>query len=241
MKISVVIPAFNEEKLLGATLESVRLAMTSFQDAGWESELIVCDNNSTDRTAEIARAAGALVVFESVNQIGRARNRGAAAASGDWLLFVDADSRPSRGLFADVVAAVASGKYLYGGSTIRLEGWHPMAFLLNGIWNWISRIKKFAAGSFIICEAAAFRQVGGFDHELFAGEELKLSKALKALAQAGGRRGVILRRHPLVTSSRKLHLYSFREYMGFIARTVWRGGSTLKKREECRIWYDGRR
>lgn len=215
--------------------------MPAFQDAGWESELIVCDNNSSDRTGEIAREGGAMVVFEPVNQIGRARNRGAAAASGDWLLFVDADSRPSKELFADVVAAVATGKYLYGGSTIRMEGRHPIGLFLNCFWNSISRIKKFAAGSFIICETAAFREIGGFDNELFAAEELRLSQQFKILARARGKRGVILRRHPLVTSSRKLHLYSFREYMGFIARTLWRGGSTLKKREECRIWYDGRR
>jgi len=54
--------------------------------------MIVCDNNSTDRTAEIARAAGAIVVYEPVNQIARRRNCGAAAATGDWLIFVDADS-----------------------------------------------------------------------------------------------------------------------------------------------------
>ncbi len=81
MRISVVVPAFNEERLLGATLEAIRTAARAFDDrGGWE--LIVCDNNSTDRTAGIARAAGARVVFEPHNQISRARNRGAAAASG---------------------------------------------------------------------------------------------------------------------------------------------------------------
>jgi glycosyltransferase involved in cell wall biosynthesis len=241
LKISVVIPAFNEEKLIGASLESVRKAMAAFGDAGWDSELIVCDNNSTDRTAEIARVAGATVVFEPVNQIGRARNSGAAAATGDWLLFVDADSQPSRELFADVVTAVNTGRYIYGGSTIKMEGTHPMAYLLNGLWNQISRIKKYAAGSFIICETAAFRQIGGFDHQLFAGEEIKLSQQLKALARANGKRGVILRGHPLVTSARKLHLYSLPEYLRFLGRTVFGGGRTLTNREECHLWYDGRR
>src|SRR5579863_3577680 len=140
MKISIVVPAFNEEKLIGASLISIRAAMAVFEKRGWATELIVSDNNSTDRTAELARAAGAAVVFEPVNQIGRARNCGAAAATGDWLAFVDADSQPSRELFADVAAAVKTGRYIYGGSTIRMEGTHPMAYLLNGVWNWISRI-----------------------------------------------------------------------------------------------------
>ena len=83
LKISIIIPAFNEERLLGETLDHVKTARAAFIALGWESELIVCDNNSTDRTADIARAAGAAVVFEPVNQIARARNRGAEAATND--------------------------------------------------------------------------------------------------------------------------------------------------------------
>ncbi len=90
MKVSVVIPAFNEARLLGETLRHVQAALTVFTSRGWGVEIIVCDNNSTDATAEIARAAGATVVFEPENQIARARNSGAAAATGDWLIFVDA-------------------------------------------------------------------------------------------------------------------------------------------------------
>src|SRR3954452_9659515 len=118
MLISVVIPAFNEERLLAESLRQVRAAMTAFDRRGWQSELIVCDNNSTDRTAEIARAAGANVVFEPVNQISRARNSGAAAATGDWLVFVDADSHPSAGLFTDMAKEIQSGTCFAGGATI---------------------------------------------------------------------------------------------------------------------------
>src|SRR5436190_23251811 len=115
MKISIVVPAFNEEKLLPASLRAINAAREALHARGWETELIVCDNNSTDRTAEVARAEGARVVFEPVNQIARARNCGAAAATGDWLVFIDADSHPSRELLADVADAIASGKYLAGG------------------------------------------------------------------------------------------------------------------------------
>ena len=59
MKISVVVPAYNEEALLPGSLAAIRAAMSAFEEVGSMSELIVCDNNSTDRTAEIARAAGA--------------------------------------------------------------------------------------------------------------------------------------------------------------------------------------
>ena len=65
MKVSVVVPAFNEERLLPESLRSIRAAMQAFHDAGWASELIVCDNNSTDGTAEIAAAAGAVGKLQS--------------------------------------------------------------------------------------------------------------------------------------------------------------------------------
>jgi glycosyltransferase involved in cell wall biosynthesis len=104
VKLSVVVPAFNEERLIAGTVDHLRAGIELFERRGWSCELIVCDNNSTDRTAEIARAAGARVVFEPVNQIARARNSGARAACGDWLLFVDADSSPSPELFEEVLA-----------------------------------------------------------------------------------------------------------------------------------------
>ena len=73
---------------MAGTLKEIRLAADAFGAAGYEWELMVCDNNSSDTTAAIARASGARVVFEPVNQIGRARNTGAAAATGEWLVFV---------------------------------------------------------------------------------------------------------------------------------------------------------
>ena len=60
-------------------------------------------------------------MFEPVNQISRARNSGAAAATGDWLVFVDADSHPSAGLFADMAKEIQSGKCIAGGATIRWD------------------------------------------------------------------------------------------------------------------------
>src|SRR6266513_428227 len=101
-------------------MTQVKAAMAAFARRGWEAALIVCDNNSTDRTGDLARAAGATVVFEPINQIARARNSGAAAASGDWLIFVDADSHPSAELFAEVAGQIEAGKCLAGGATVKL-------------------------------------------------------------------------------------------------------------------------
>src|SRR4029077_17355839 len=89
MRLSVIIPAFNEEKLITACVEKVFAAFRANAAEGWSGEVIVVDNNSTDRRAELGRAAGATVLFEQINQIARARNAGTRIASGDWFLFVD--------------------------------------------------------------------------------------------------------------------------------------------------------
>ena len=236
----MVVPAFNEERLLARSLAQIGRAAGAFQTRGWTTELIVCDNNSTDKTAEIARAAGATVVFEPVNQISRARNRGAAAATGDWLLFVDADSSPGAELFADAAEAIESGQCLAGGATVKMEGRHPMASAVARIWNCASRVLKLPAGSFIFCDAAAFRKIGGFSEELFAGEELDLGKRLNALARGAGKQIVILRRHPLLTSARKVQLYSTSELLRVFFRAAI-DRRALASREVCHLWYDGRR
>jgi hypothetical protein len=97
------------------------------------------------------------------------------------------------------------------------------------------------AGSFIFCDAAAFREVGGFSSELFAGEEVELSRKLKVLARKSRRRIVILNRHPMWTSDRKMHLYTPREHARFIFRALLGGRKILRSREACHTWYDGRR
>ena len=242
MRVSIVIPAFNEEKLLPATLAAVAGAARVFAARAWTHEVVVCDNNSTDRTAEVARAAGAAVVFEPVNQIGRARDAGARIATGDWLIFIDADSRPAEGLFADIADRIAAGRHLGGGSTVALEPGTPFfARVFCGGWNLWSRLARWAAGSCVWVEAGAFREAGGFGTEFYAGEEVFLSRRLHRIARRRRQRFEVLSAHPLATSSRKLKLYTFTESARFLARMLLSGGRAAKDPRACHLWYDGRR
>ena len=89
MIISIVIPAFNEAKYLPNTLKAIKNSNRVFNSVGWESEIVVCDNNSTDATSKIATENGARVVFEPFNQISSARNSAArlvTARVGDGLI-----------------------------------------------------------------------------------------------------------------------------------------------------------
>ncbi|HAB18250.1 MAG TPA: glycosyl transferase, partial [Verrucomicrobiales bacterium] len=179
--------------------------------------------------------------FEPINQIGRARNTGAAAATGKWLLFVDADSQPSPELFAAAAEAMESGQVIAGGTTVRLQGGGWILPLLAGSWNLVSRWGRWLAGSFIFVERSVFEELGGFNSEMFAAEEIDLTKRLRPLARRRRQRIVILYRTPLETSARKAHLYSSRELLGFLFRSVLRPAATVTRREACSPWYDGRR
>jgi hypothetical protein len=144
-------------------------------------------------------------------------------------------------LFEDVCEVIASGHALAGGCTVTLDKRDSTFDFLTSLWNLISRVRKWAAGSFMFCETSAFREVGGFSAELFASEELDLFQRLHKLARKRRKRIVILRKHPLITSARKAHLYTKREHLRFFVRTAFSFGRTLRKAESCPTWYDGRR
>ena len=241
MKLSIVIPAFNEEKLLPATLTAVATAAAALTESGIPHEVIVCDNNSADRTAAIAREHGAQVIFEPVNQIGRARNTGATLATGDWLLFLDADSIPSRELFADLAAALHDAGIFYGGCSVKLDVAHRAGTILIGIWHSLARWLHYAAGSFLFVRREGFEATGGFSMEFYASEEVELSKRLKQMARQRKQQFVFLTSHPLVTSARKFRHYSGWWHLRFILRTAFCCTRNLRRRDSCGLWYDGKR
>jgi glycosyltransferase involved in cell wall biosynthesis len=213
VKISFVVPAFNEEKLLGNCLQSIGAAVRTNARSGFSSEIIVADNNSTDATPSIAKDAGAIVVFEPINQISRARNTGASVATGDWLVFVDADSLLSAPLLADLLVLIDENSCIGCGSIMAMPDLPFWARQMLALWSAISVVCNWAAGSFIACRADAFRTIGGFSTEFYAAEEIDFSRRLKKLVKERKQKFRILRAHPLQTSNRKVVLYSGAEML----------------------------
>jgi len=200
---SIIVPAYNEAAQLPRTLPAIGAAMAGVDAVG---ELIVVNNNSTDRTAEVAREHGATVVFEPVNMIGKARNAGARAASGGSLIFVDADTTPSAELLRAALDALAEPGCVGGGAVVQLDP--PMGWLttrLAGCWNLLSRLLGYPAGCFVYCRKDAFDEVQGFSEAVYASEEIWLARRLKRWGRAQRPR---LRTRvlptPVVTSSRKM-------------------------------------
>jgi len=232
---SIIVPAYNEEEMLPRTLQALRAAMGSIE--GLCGELIVVDNNSCDRSADVAAAHGARVVFESVNQISRARNRGGQAAEGENLIFVDADTVASPELVAAALTELGSGKVCGGGALVGTgDQLTPSVARALRIWNWLSRRFRWAAGSFVFCRRQAWQDVGGFSLEVYASEEVIFSRAVRKWGRKRGQVFKILDRK-VDTSMRKAEWYTESQLLGMALRFVlcpW----LLRSRKHCGLWYD---
>jgi glycosyltransferase involved in cell wall biosynthesis len=241
MKVSVVIPAFNEEKLLGACIDSVRAAFAAQSgDAGYE--IVVCDNNSTDGTAALAAAKGVTAVFEPLNRIAGARNRGAAAASGDWLIFIDADSRLSAATLSETLRLMEAGSFCAGGALVAFDPPPPAwGAALTWLWNSISRVFRLAAGSYVFCRRDAFEAVGGFSPLLYAAEEIELSGALKRWGAAKGLGFKIITKARHVSSARKFRMYGAGEFFLELFNFLRGPFSAIKDPARLKIFYGGKR
>jgi glycosyltransferase involved in cell wall biosynthesis len=241
VKLSVIIPAYNEAKRIAACLASVFQAIQANAQPDFTVEVIVADNNSSDGTADLARQAGARVVFEPINQISRARNAGAAAAIGDWLLFFDADTVLPAETLADMLTVIQSGKYVGGGTVIAFDHAPLGLRCLTALGNLLVRCFQWTPGCFIFCRADAFRTIGGFNQEIFAAEDVIFGRAMKHWGKKQGLRFAILHAHPPITSSRKIDLYGRRELVRLIVRCLLFPNRTIRDQKQLHVFYDGRR
>jgi glycosyltransferase involved in cell wall biosynthesis len=230
--ISFVIPAHNEEELLGRTLDSV---ISAAKDLGVAFEVIVVDDASTDRTAAVARKYGARVIAADCRQIAATRNSGARAARGDHLIFIDADTVVERPVVRAALEAMENGA-AGGGCAVRFDGSIPAyAAIIHPILTVLFRFAGLACGCFVFCTREAFEGTGGFDEKLYASEEIAFSVALK-------RQGpFIVLREWVTTSGRKLRTYTGGEVLRIFGKFAISGPKSLRKRDGLDLWYGKRR
>ncbi len=228
--VSLIIPAHNEQALLGDTLRNLAASAAAL---GAPHEIIVVDDDSTDRTAEIASALGARVVRVHLRHIAAARNAGAREAKGDIFVFIDADTLVPASVLTAAVKTIRDGA-IGGGAMPLMDSDRPRwAARTVAIVVWVLRTARWAAGCFVFARRDAFERVGGFDERYFASEEIHLSRALKRHG-----RFVILEDR-VITSARKARQFSAVHTLRQFVRALWPG--TLKRRERLPFWYGERR
>lgn len=232
VEVSIIIPAFNEAAEIGRTVQA---AVHAGQSLGKSFEVIVVNDASEDDTAALAQAAGARVIDVNCRQIGATRNAGAKAARGELLVFVDADTLLTDRTLIEAWRAIQRGS-IGGGAVVRFDDAASLpGRLAVALWNGLSRVMGWAAGSFIFARRGAFFDVGGFDERYFAAEEIVLSEALKARGP-WSIVGV-----PVVTSSRKERTHSWLIHFNLLGKVIYSRGRALQSRDGLDLWYDGRR
>lgn len=231
--LSFIVPAYNEELELPSTLSVIGAAAAASSEP---YEIIVVNDGSTDATVAVAAAAGARVLTIHRRQIAAARNAGAREARGDILFFVDADTRIAPQHVSGALRALAAG-CAGGGARVTTDGWVPLwgRVFVHVFSAFYFTAANLGAGAFLFTTRENFEAGGGFDEELFAGEEVYFTMALKKLGPFK------LLREPVVTSGRKLRMHSARHILTRSFVIALGGKRAVQSRDKLDIWYDGKR
>jgi glycosyltransferase involved in cell wall biosynthesis len=198
-KISIIIPAHNEEKYLAKCLDSIGVAASKI---ALPVEIIVSLNRCTDNTEGIAKHYGAITVHEERENIARIRNAGVNISTGDVVATIDADSRMTPNMLQEVIRHLQTGQYIGGGVEIRPERISiGMLFSLMMLLPYL--LKARVSGGMFWLYKSDFEAIGGFDEGYVSAEDYHFARKLKAYGrQKGLRYGTITKAH-IVTSCRK--------------------------------------
>ncbi len=184
MSVSVIIPAFNEEKYLGEKLKSVQQALELLPKvAGVLAEIIVVDNISTDLTVEVALSFGAHVVNETKHNIASVRNAGARFAKHDILVFIDADTLVPPGLLFSINQLMADSTCFGGAVDTDFRTAKPVLKIYFQLWRMAGKLTGMAQGATQFCRKGVFSSLSGYDESLFMGEDIDFYWRLKDFAK----------------------------------------------------------
>lgn len=193
-KLSFVIPAYNEEHYLGDCLAAI---MKQKENLSYEVEVIVVNNASTDRTAEVARSfKGVKVIDEPKKGIVHARRAGFMAASGDLIANVDADTRLTPGWIKKVMQAFAredslvalSGPFVYFDAPSRIQlltkWFYYLGYFFYILNRFVFRVGSMLQGGNFVVRRNAVDAAGGYNTNLdFYGEDTDMARRLNKVGK----------------------------------------------------------
>lgn len=230
--ISVIIPARNEERMLPLALDSVSFAAAELD---LPVEVVVVNDGSTDETAQVARDRGARVVAVELHNIAAVRNAGARQASGELLFFLDADTQLPAQVLRSALRELERGA-AGGGAGVAFDEITFVQRTLAKIFTWYwQRWNGWAAGCFMFCRREVFDSIGGFDEQYFAAEEQYFTEAVRRQ----GRFEIL--NEQVLTSGRKMRLYSTVHLLGLGIRALLMNRDQLKRRDGLEILYEAPR
>ena len=234
MKVSVIIPAYNEEQCLPVTLERIGQALSV---AACPAEIIVVDNDSQDGTTQVAAAFGVKVILEKEHNIAKVRNTGAENSTGDILIFIDADTLVPDTLVQKLAAVMADEKCLGGAVAVEYEDFERkwMKYYLLG-WKFWGAVFNMKQGAAQFCRKFVFEAVGGYDPTIFMGEDVEFYWRLAKFARRNKGYLYFVEHPKVITSARRFDRMSlwktFLLTHPIFIRLTWRKQSFWKD------WYE---
>ena len=194
MRLSFVVPAYNEEAYLPACLESI---MAQTGELGDAVEIIMVNNASTDRTREVAMGfKGVRVVDEPRKGLTFARQAGFAASTGELIANVDSDSRLTEGWVATVLKEFAaepklvalSGPFIYydmsPSQRVSVRVFYAIAYLVYAVNRWVLRAGSMVQGGNFVLRRTALEKIGGFNTAIaFYGEDTDIARRMNQVGE----------------------------------------------------------
>ena len=194
MRLSFVVPAYNEESYLAECLESI-LRETS--RVGVSTEILVVDNASTDGTSEVVRRYPAVRLIEQpIKGLTHARQAGFLACTGELIANVDADSRLPEGWLLRVLAefearpkmVALSGPLVYYDLTPRhrqlVQVFYGIAWMTYAMNRYVLRVGSMVQGGNFVVAREGLEQIGGFNLAIaFYGEDTDVARRLNAVGE----------------------------------------------------------
>ena len=236
--LSVIVPAWNEEKRIGTVIASLQRAAAVYErERDAATEIIVVDNNSSDRTSSVAQHCGATVVFEPINNIGKARNAGAKVATGKYLAFCDADNEVTENLLVLIHDHLEDLRIVGGGTWIVPATRSLKVRFFFFLWGLYVRFSRVGVGM-LHCRRADFETFGGFDETIYAAEDLQLAYALKNLGRPRGQKFKLLHQGWIITSTRKIDQTPLLEMLSKLIGFGFGLQKKIRSKEYCAHWYD---
>lgn len=240
MKISVVVPAYNEEKLIGKCLRSI-LNQTIDRK---EYEIIFIDNNSSDSTSQIAKSLGIKpILYTEKKGAIWAKQYGAKKAKGDIIVITDADAVFENSWLESIVKIFDDKKLMIVGGTVMPTSSNPLIMGIFKLSDYFSIVFQkigvpFIWGTNMAVRRTAFEKVGGFNTNLKTGDDWEL--VLRIQKEYGVRSAKYTNRLKVKASPRKQDtLKNFIPYVGiavinFFSIFVFRKSYTFGKYKEVR-------
>lgn len=232
-KISIIIPARNEEAFLPQCLEAINAAKSLIPN---EVEIIIVLNRCEDRTEEIAKDAGAILVYEDAKNLSVIRNAGARAASGAIIMTIDADSIMSRNMLSRVAAELSNPRVV-GGGVLMIPSRFSLGIILTGLCILPIAIYHRISGGVFFARKEDFDRLGGFDESLSSVEDIDFAKRLRQLGKDSNRKFRNIFRSYITTSTRKFDRLGDWYFLKNprLIRTLLTGRNQAAAE---RIWYD---